>query len=194
MPIFTNQPPEDARGVGLPLRRCPTYKPLTAIVTSLDLTGCPTHYFGGRTVPCEEHDCQACLNGVPWRWHSYLSCWDQTNKIHFLFENTARATEPFVQYREAHGTLRGCAFKAQRMNSRPNARVYIETKPVDLEKITLPKPPDLLAVLSIIWNIPLGQIKSNGQQRKVPHCQVDQTIPLPSETAQRLKKFTDETR
>lgn len=176
MPIFSNTPPVDPRGVGLTLKRCPTYGAITGIVTSSDLLGCPTHFFGGRTVPCETQNCEPCLNGVPWRWHSYCSCWSQSNKIHFLLENTARATEPLVQYRDAHGSLRGCLFRAQRMNARPNARVYIETKPADLEKIHLPDAPDLAKVLSIIWNIPLPAITKDGNHRNMPHTRVDQTI------------------
>lgn len=191
MPDFTNSPPTDPRGVGLPLKRCPTMANLVGIVTSSDIIGCPTHFYGGRTVPCEKENCEPCLNGVPWRWHSYCSCWSPSNKVHFLFENTARATEPFVQYRDAHGSLRGCAFRAQRMNSRPNARVFIETKPADLEKITLPDAPDLAAVLSIIWNIPLPQVPTNADRMSVPLSQADRTIRSHMNTEDRLKAFRD---
>ena len=191
MPIFSNTPPEDTRGVSLTLKRCPTNQSLKAIVTSADLIGCPTHFYGGRTVPCEETKCEPCLNGVPWRWHSYLSCWAQIDKIHFLFESTARASEPFVNYRKAHGSLRGCLFRAQRMNSRPNARVFIETKPFDLAAIDLPDAPDLAKVLAIIWNLPESHVNSNGRCRNMPHAQVDKTIPLPSGIGDILKKFSD---
>ena len=177
MPQFSTDPPQDPRGHGLPLKRCPTYSAITAIVTSTNLVGCPTHFYGGRTVPCEEKECEPCLNGVPWRWHAYCSAWSPTNKIHFLFESTRRACDPFIQYRDAHGLLRGCLFKAQRMNGRPNARVYIETKPADLEKVTLPTAPDLELVLSIIWNIPLPSLTTGDSQRKMPQVRVDQTTP-----------------
>ncbi len=192
MPNFTNDPPKDPRGHGLPLRRCPTMKALRAIVTSSDLVGCATHYYGGRTVPCETKECEACLNGVPWRWHSYLSAWDPANKIHFLYESTARATEPFVQYRDAHGSLRGCDFRAQRMNARPNARVYVETKPADLEKIILPDAPDLIAVLSIIWNLPIPSICSTDSFRKVPQVQAAPPIPSGNGRLDRLRQLQDE--
>ncbi len=176
MPNFTNTPPVDPRGVGLPLRRCPSMGAICGIVTSSDLIGCPTHFFGGRTVPCEQNDCEPCLNGIPWRWHSYCSCWSPENKIHFLFENTARASEPFVQYRDAHVSLRGCLFRAHRNNNRPNGRVYIETKPADLEKLALPEAPNLENVLSIIWNLPLPTLETGTSQRNMPQVRVDPSI------------------
>jgi hypothetical protein len=61
------------------------------------------------------------------------------------------------------------------MNGRPNARVYIETKPVDLEKLQLPEAPDLEKVLSIIWNIQLPNISTTGLLKNVPRLQVDPT-------------------
>lgn len=194
MPNFSSVPPLDPRGHSLTLKRCPTGKPLVAIVTCDDLVGCPTHFYGGRTVPCETENCEPCNEGVPWRWHSYLSCFQPSTKIHFLFENTARATEPFVLYRKAHGTLRGCCFKAQRLNSRPNSRVYIDTKPVDLEKQTLPEGPDLIKVLGIIWNIPAPAISTDGVLKSVPRCQVDQTIPSVNRVKDILKTNHDGTR
>lgn len=191
MPLFSNAPPDDPRGHALDLKRCPVFKPLVAIVTCHNLIGCPTHFYGGRTVPCEEKDCEPCKEGSPWRWHSYLSCYSPAEKVHFLFENTARATEPFVLFRKAHGTLRGCCFRAHRANGRANGRVYIETKPSDLEKITLPEPPDLEKVLSIIWNIPLQAITTAGLQRNVPRAQVDQTTPSETHISDILKAYDD---
>jgi hypothetical protein len=115
---------------------------------------------------------------VPWRWHTYVSIWLRNAKRHLLLENTARASEPFILYRKAHGSLRGCLFTATRGNSRVNSRVMIETKPADLENVTLPDSPDLLKVLSIIWNIPLTQMKATSIVRSVPHCQVAEKTHL----------------
>lgn len=165
MPQFSTEPPEDLRGHALQLMRCPQMKPIKAVVTCDQLIGCKTHFFGGRTVPCEQESCPACHEGLPWRWHSYLSAYQEATKFHFLFESTARATEPFILYRKAHLSLRGCEFRAHRANSRHNARVIIETKPVDLEAFYLPPPPDLLKCLSIIWNLPEPSVKPSAPLR-----------------------------
>lgn len=178
MLTFSTELPPDPRGQSLELIRCPVARPLAAIVTSENLIGCRTHFYGGRTVPCTGEDCDAHKDGVPWRWHTYASIWRPVAKRHLLFESTARASEPFILYRKAHGSLRGCLFSAQRANSRVNSRVNINTKPADLEDVQLPESPDLLKVLSIIWNIPLNDMQLEGISKSVPLCQVDQTTHL----------------
>jgi hypothetical protein len=173
MPTYSNEPPNDPRGHSLTLKRTPINRALIAIVTSPDLVGCPTHFWGGRTVPCENPDCEPCRNGMPWRWHSYLSAWDTNTRIHFLYESTARATEPFVTYRKAYGSLRGCHFRARRANSAINSRVYIETQPADLEKIKLPQPPDLIKCLAIIWNLAEPTLDVEGLLKDVARVVVN---------------------
>lgn len=168
MPMFSTDPPEDPRGFALPLVRCPAGQGITGIVTSLDLIGCPTHFFGGRTVPHEKDNCEPCKHGIPWRWHSWVGAYSVKQHGSFLFESTARVTKIFVAYREAHGRLRGCKFRAQRRTGARNSRVYLECQPADLDGITLPEPPDLLRCLSFIWNIPLPAISAEGIARNVP--------------------------
>jgi len=170
MPTFSNKPPSDPRGPSYQIVRTPTGKPLTAIVTSDDLIGTFTHFWKRRTMPCERgNDCQPCQAGIPFRWHAYLSAYLK-NHAHVLFECTAQAAENFVAYREAHGSLRGCLFTASRMNYSPNARVIITCKPANLSELTLPNPPDLIAVLAILWDFPTedldvtGPIAKRGQQ------------------------------
>lgn len=167
MPRFSSDPPKDPRGRSLTLLRCPPFKPMVAIVTSLDLVGCPTHFYGGKTMPCEETKCKPCLEGIPWSWHSYVAAYDHVAKLHFLFESTARASEPFKQYRDANGTIRGCLFKAQRTHQRANAQVRIETRPADLEKYQLPDPPNVENLLSIIWGFPVDIVKIDGRLKDV---------------------------
>lgn len=172
MLTFSHDLPNDPRGPSLDLKRCPVGRAMTAIVTSVDLVGCPTHFYGGRTVPCTGDDCPAHKDGVPWRWHTYLSAYAVNAKVHFLFESTRRASESFIQYREAYGSLRGCQFRAWRATMTPNSRVYVETKPADLEQLQLPQPPNLLQVLSIIWNVPLTDMQIDHQRDNVDAVQV----------------------
>lgn len=173
MATFTNQPPPDPRGHSLPLMRTPTGRPLTGIVTSADLVGTPTHYWHGRTVPCDVENCEPCQNGMPWRWHGYVSAFQPTDALHFLYEFTARASEAFTKYRDAYASLRGCLFQARRVNMAPNARVTIRTQPADLAKVTLPQPPDLVRCLSIIWNIATPDMDIAGLLKGMPRIAVD---------------------
>lgn len=154
MPHFSTDLPIDREAYGLPIKRTPTHGRMIAIVTSHDFVGCDTHFWGGHTVPCERPDCKACAAGMPFRWHSYLAALDQHNHLHMIFEATLQASLPFVEYRNAHHDLRGCAFEACRLNAKTNGRVIIRTKTAPIEHIRLPAPPDLIACLSIIWDLP----------------------------------------
>lgn len=173
MPSFSNVPPADARGVGLPIVRTPHMRNLRAIVTSSDLIGCFTHFWKGRTMPCEGQDCPAHQAGMPFRWHAWLGALLNRDGHHALFEMTAQAAEPFVQYREAHGTLRGCEFDAHRLNNAPNGRVHIVCRLRDCSTIKLPKEPNLIRCLSIIWNIAMPEIDVAGCLKGVPHVHIE---------------------
>lgn len=145
-------------------------KALVAIVTSEDLAGTNTHFYKGRTRPCEAPECEPCEYGIPFRWHAYTSAIDAETLLHFLFECTAQAAESFVQYRKAHGTLRGCLFNAKRWKAAANSRVIIQTRPANLEKISLPRAPNLPAVLAVLWSLPKGDVTTCGRDafRDVP--------------------------
>lgn len=183
MPTYTNQPPKPDKGPALPIRRTPAYKPLIAISTAEDILGTYTHYYQGRTTPCEAPNCPACNDGIPFRWHAYLTAIDTDTGLHFIFECTAQAAEAFTTYRSAHGTIRGCQFKATRMHAKPNARIIIQTKPADLTERNLPQAPDLCAALAILWQLHKAAVqKTNNHPEKnhpqlnihTPHEQTDQ--------------------
>lgn len=188
---FQNEPPADPRGNNLPLMRCPTNKPIQGIITCRDLVGTRTHFFHGRTVPCDDTDCPACEVGISWRWHGYVSLFcDRTNRT-ILFEFTARAAEPLTQYRKAYDSLRGCLMNASRSNSQGNSRVNIRTRPADLEKITLPEEPNLLEALSIIWNIELPAITLDGICKDAPVVAVGRDADLTSNRIKNILKPHD---
>lgn len=162
MPNWTNLPPEDTRGKALPLIRTPQGKSLCLIATAENLIGCYTHYWGGRTLPCEAPNCKACDEGQPYRWHGYLAAWNPNLNKQYIFEFTNQAAEEFVLYREHHGTLRGCNFIARRMGSSANAKVEIRTKPADLNVIQLPPEPNVIRAMSMIWGLPIDAIDDNN--------------------------------
>lgn len=213
MPTFTRNVPDDPRGPSFPIVRTPPAKPLIGIITSEDLVGCYTHYYKGRTVPCDGKACQqcidkvgihhyaeglpihkigkteypctggsceACADGLPYRWHAYQSAFCPSNSLHCLFECTAQAAEHFTDYRDAHGTIRGCAFEARRYNSRPNARILIRCQPADQSKIRLPKPPDLIKCLAILWGFPAREVQPiyidpEKKTRRLKHISTPET-------------------
>lgn len=155
---FTLAPPDPADGHGLPLLRTPRDRPIIAVITCKHLIGCSTHFWGGRTVPHDEIDCEPCANGATYRWHGYLSAFDHRINLHFLFESTARACQPFVDWYKKHGTLRGVKFEAIRPQKRSNGRVQIRLKSTDPIEFPIPEPPNIKAALAIIWNIPLADL------------------------------------
>lgn len=185
MPQFTNDPPEDSNRHSFRLIRTPAAGTLRAYVLSPDLIGCPTHFVGNRTVPCERPYCSPCNAGISWRWHGYLFVLTDPQNEQAIFEFTATSAEVFTRYRQQHGTLRACHFQSSRVNQKPNGRVLIQTKPADLNRIALPEPRDLIKLLSHIWNIPPNQTQKTSHMPKPPHpnLEVDRTRPeIPAET------------
>jgi hypothetical protein len=178
MPNWSPNVPDQSRGPAFPLKRTPSGRGIVALITSDDLIGCDTHWWGGHTVPCEPPNCEACANGIPFRWHGYLTAVDTTTNLHFIFEMTAQAAEAFKDYRRAHGTLRGCVFEAKRLRAAHNSRVTIRCKPADLRAQHLPKAPDLTKCMAIIWNVPIPDVEVAGVLKDVPRVHV-QPKPIP---------------
>ncbi|MBA7692656.1 hypothetical protein ES703_101223 [subsurface metagenome] len=171
MPTFTRSVPKDPRGPAFQIFRTPTSREMVAIITSPDLVGCFTHFWKGRTVPCDAPDCEACRDSIPYRWHAYQSAYNPNNGVHFLFECTAQAAEHFTDYRDNHDTIRGCLFRARRMNAKANGRIIIVCKPADLTSIKLPQPPDLIKCLAILWDFPVDDVAAErlNPEKKTPH-------------------------
>lgn len=173
MPNWTNDLPSSTKRLGFELRRTPADRPIRAIATSNDLHICWTHFWGGRTIPCEKPDCEACHAMSPSRAHCYLSAMDPATRDHFIFESTAGAAQPFADWIATYGTLRGCYFQAVRPKRRRNSKVEIICKPADLTKITLPAPPDIPIAMCTIWQIPGASVQSAGDSSSSPMIEPD---------------------
>lgn len=178
---FTSSPPPDPRGNSLPLMRCHASKPIRGIITTEQMFGCRTHFFHGRTLPCDDKSCPACDDGMPWRWHGYVGLYGLQTRRHVLFESTAKAAEPLTKYFAAYQTLRGCEMIAQRVGQTSNGRVIIQTRPADLETVNLPNPPNILEALSIIWNIELPAIVVDGISKGNPALAINEDRDLKSD-------------
>lgn len=165
MPTFSNTLPALSKHHGFELRRTPTNGSLAAIITCDSMIVCDTHYWGGRTIPCEricgpegktldDSPCGACRSKQPWRTHAYVSAYTPKSGEHFIFECTANAAKTFEEHYVAAATLRGCGFAANRPKGGPNSKVVIIEVAVNLGRITLPNAPDVIAALSVIWRLP----------------------------------------
>jgi len=187
MPPFSTGIPADPRGPAFQIRRTPPTKPLEGCITSHELLGCYTHYYRGRTIPCEGSDCPAHADGVPFRWHSWATVFDPRTGDHFLFEVTAKAGDPLILYRKTYNTLRGCHFLAKRIGDKPNGQVIIRTQPADLTKVTLPDPPNVLAILAIIWDLPLETLTIARVNPEKQTRVIEPITPIPDEMKDQLR-------
>ena len=182
---FSTTPPPDPRGNSLSLMRCAASKSNRGIITTDQLYGCRTHFYHGRTLPCDDQSCPACTDGMPWRWHGYVGLYGPSTGRHVLFESTAKACEPLKKYQAAYGTLRGCEIIAQRVGLLHNGRVTITTKQADLQALNLPDAPNILEALSIIWNIELPAIVVDGTSKGNPAIAVNEDRDLKSDRFRR---------
>jgi hypothetical protein len=176
MPNWSHTVPNAAIKHGYDLRRTPPDRPLRAVITCNELLGCYTHWWSGRTVPCESPHCPACEENTPARWHAYVSCFDPKTHEVFLFECTACAARALEHYYNSFGSLRGCLFTATRPKRRRNAKIEILTQPADLSNLTLPQPPNLEKALAIIWQIPANAIDTNQAVRGAPLVNLRQEV------------------
>jgi len=165
MPAWKTELPVQKKHMGFDLVRTPQSVPLQAIVTCEKLLVCDTHYYGGRTVPCEReafdddgkliaNTCHACNEAVPFRTHVYVSAFDVKTRDHFIFECTSHAAKPLEEYFKANGTLRGCIIHASRPRGLKNSKVVLQTNTVNQARCPLPEAPNLILALSTIWRLP----------------------------------------
>lgn len=179
--LWTNQPPESATGLGLPIRRTPAKGPFQAYILSEDLLGCPTHFVRNRTTPCTGENCPHCEEGYTWRWHGYLCILNPRTFAKEILEVTAQACETITEYRQAHGTLRGALIESWRPSARPNGRVRIKLAPADLRGRNLPPPADLKKVLCHLWNVSSNGAEVKPGPRQHPKIQISDPDPLRDE-------------
>ena len=177
MPNYTNTPPSDSSGPALPIMRTPAQSKLRAVITSNDLIGTNTHFWGGHTVPCSTPECEACRKGIPFRWHAYLTAYVPPKALHFLYEMTAAAAEVVCNFRRDHPDLRGYEFEAYRWHGNPNGRVMLRVSSTKNDALTLPAPPDLEAVLAILWQLPKTNVHAGPARDIALKLAADLRVP-----------------
>lgn len=161
MPRFKHTLPAESVRNGYDIRRTPADKKLHGLITCKTFYVVEMHFFGGRSIPCEGLDCQACKSNSPKRGQVYVSVWEANSHDHFLLELTCKAAVPIEDYYRQHGTLRGCEMKCWRPKRVKNGRVEVVTKYRDLEGIRLPKSPNVPKALCVIWRIPYDAMETS---------------------------------
>ena len=156
MPTIYNRIPADATKYSLHLLRCGQAATIRGIVTSANIVGLHTHYFGGRTTPCQDTECKPCAQGFSARWHAYFGVWTAGKSRHVLLELTATPSLALQNYHDLHGTIRGAEIEVKRLGRRQNGRVQCTATPADLSKIIIPPEPTILPALATLWSIPLS--------------------------------------
>jgi len=169
MPTFSSAPPETDRPKNLKLIRTPIKGQLQAMVLSDEICGCSTHFWGGRTVPCEAPNCPACDDGSPTRWHGYLVIWLPNDNIKLIWEFTEGVADTLLSYRKANGTLRGCKITASRARAVPNGRVLLKTSTCDLSKFSVPPCPEVEKILLNMWDLPGKAFEKKRKIEGHPH-------------------------
>lgn len=192
MPTWSNRLPPEGAHKGFDLRRTPASRPLQAVITCESLLVCDTHYWHGRTAPCErtvnedgktvdDTACPACREKQGWRTHAYVSCFDYKTREHFIFECTSNAAKPLQDYYDACGTLRGCILYAARPKGAANSKVVIQTNTANLAKNPLPNPPDIARALCVIWRLPADTLLP--QDEYTPDLRTDDRFTPKASTA-----------
>jgi len=188
VPQWSSSPPDRSGPRPLPIIRTPIAKPIVATILSDAMMGCPTHFWGGRTTPCEAPDCEACNAGSPTRWHGYLVIFSEQQRTSAILEIPDAAAEQLTLLAYSLPTLRGAKIKVTRSKATRNARVLIELQAPTIEQKNLPRAADLQTLLALIWKLPTTALVAATDAQKAITLRIDEEImrkrngkPLPSD-------------
>lgn len=167
MPTFKTELPANKQHMGFDLKRTPPTGFLQGIITCDEMIVSDTHFWGGRTIPCDRQqqapdgsltagECKACSEAIPFRTLVYVTVFDPKTRDHYLFECTSPAALPLEEYRKSLGTLRGCILHSSRPKGGKNAKVVIQTNTANLSRVQLPASPNVVALLCTLWRIPIA--------------------------------------
>jgi len=180
----SSAPPDEQLRTAYRIVRTPSSGELQGLILSNEIYGTWTHFFNGRTRPHTEPCCEACDAGQNQRWQGYLAVLLTRARDLVLFEFTAPASAPLVEYQEHNRGLRGAVMRAYRNSPRPNARVTIRLERGDIDMYSPPPAPNIAEILSRIWSIDrliaheAARAAGNGQARTA-NPQIPDTGPKP---------------
>lgn len=135
------------------IQRTPQKGAIVARVLSHEFTGARTHYYNGRTQPCNPKDCEACNKNMASRWHGWIFAQDLKTLEVFIFEFPPAAGEALDHKFSQLRTLRGVHFKCHRIGGKANGRVVIQFGEQDQDREALPRVPSMEPILCSIWGL-----------------------------------------
>lgn len=131
--------------------RCRAGKSLKGIMLAGDVCGAYTHWYGGKTVPCNGLTCPACSMNVEVRWHGYLPLYNTTTRNTIIAEITTAAVEPIDRWFREKRSLRGAFIEIMRGADRANAPLKSRVSDGPLPMEALPTAPHVREILEKMW-------------------------------------------
>lgn len=152
---WNNKPPKETGPRPRTLWRAEAKKTRGGVILSDQTLGVGTHYHQGRTVLCDDEECELCQIYGPSRWYGFWAVWHGTDKPATLFQFTSGVWHNVESYLQKWSTIRGAKFVAERANARHNSRVVLTIDRAEGNPDDLPKPFDVEATLRKIWRLPV---------------------------------------
>lgn len=150
---WTSAPPVGTQEMTWPVLRIPSSGAKGLIILSDQMLGTYTHYFGGRSNPCGDHQCKACEDGNQKRWHGYLGVWMPKAAKKGILEITEAAADTLAKMADKRVTLRALSLAAQRQPAKANGKLIIQLTESEWSADGLPPAPDLVRILRRIWGL-----------------------------------------
>jgi hypothetical protein len=153
MPNWNTRPDRGDALAPITIVRTKPGPPNAMIVTSHAVLGVYTHYWKGRTKPCDGPACPACEAMMGARWYGYLAVWHPKSNAIGLLEITPSTTTALDAYEESHGTLRGAKVTTSRANRKINSRLILTIEEGTFSADKIPQPPNVRHQLCKLWEI-----------------------------------------
>lgn len=131
--------------------RCRQGKVVKGIMLAGDVCGAYTHWYGGRTLPCNGLSCPACKMNVEVRWHGYLPLYNTSTRNIVIAEITTAAVEPIDRWFREKRSLRGAFISIMRGAERVNSPLKSRVEEGPLPAEALPNPPHVREILEKMW-------------------------------------------
>ena len=152
-PAWQDDPPTTNLLPHLPLIRIKPGQPTKGIITSTQICGVPTHYYGRRTLPCLADECPGCKAQLAKRWEGYISVWTFAPSHHVIWALTTAAACGLKDTAPNFTDLRGLCLTIARAGKHNNSQLRARCDPYEALQMRLPTAPDLRAHLLHIWGM-----------------------------------------
>lgn len=123
--------------------------PLTCITPISQLC----HFIGNRTLPCVSENCPGCTANRRQIRECYVSMINKADRRHIITVLTPTAELQLSDCAPDKTNLQGLNVRISREGKRPNGRIRLTTENELTPSSHLPKPPDLLRHLYVIWGL-----------------------------------------